>query len=57
MILWYLKAFALILAVVVVCPFIFIGLAATCGRFCGITIAPDSFVVRCAQRFNQRFTR
>ncbi|MFA5307072.1 MAG: hypothetical protein WC365_06505 [Candidatus Babeliales bacterium] len=57
MIVWYLKALALILIVLFVCPLVFIGLAATCGRFFGLTIAPDSFVVKAAQRFNQRFNR
>lgn len=57
MIVWYLKALALVLIVLLVCPLIFIGLAATFGRFFGLTIAPDSFVVKAAQRFNQRFNR
>jgi hypothetical protein len=57
MILWYFKAFFLILVVLAICPLVFIGLTATFGRFCGITIAPDSLVVKLAQRFNQRFTR
>jgi hypothetical protein len=46
MMLWYIKAAALFILVLLTCPLIFLGLVGLLGKYMGITIAPDSLIAR-----------